>query len=268
MNKTLLLIPHFNNQEGLIKSIHSINEGENIDVLVVDDGSFFDINEFQITENFNAKGQIFFRYLNYNKGIEEALNYGLSIAFSMNYKYLARLDCGDVCIGNRFKIQEEFLDKNSDIVLVGSYVNFVNKEGVMIHRLRLPTKDRFIRKKMYLNAMHIHPSIMFKLSIIKKIGVYPTKYKAAEDYAFFFKILKEFKVANLNRFLVSCEANNNGISRKFRKEQIKSRIRIILDNFYFGIYPVYGLLRSLILYITPNKVTESVKSIFKMWKKN
>ncbi len=266
MNKTLLLIPHYNNQEGLKKSIRSICAKEKIDILVVDDGSSNSLDEVLIIKGFKAQGSIFFQYLGKNKGIEHALNFGLEIACNKKYKFLARLDCGDTIIGSRFEIQEQFLEKN-DIALVGSNVNFVNEKGEVLYKVSLPTTDTDIRKKMYLNAMHIHPSIMFKIDIIKKIGGYPTNYRAAEDYAFFFKVLKEYKVANLNEFLVNCEYSTQGISSIFRKEQVKSRMKIILDNFYFGWYPIYGLIRSLVLYITPNDIIIFLKRILKSGKK-
>ena len=111
--------------------------------------------------------------------------------------------------------------------------------------------------------MHIHPSIMFRNSIFSKIKLYPTVYQAAEDYAFFFNVMNSFKVANINKILVQCEINPKGISTLMRKEQAKNRIKIILKNFYFGLYPIYGLFRSLLLYIIPLSILIKIKKIVK-----
>lgn len=258
MNKLVLLIPHYNNFKGLLKSIKSIDSKEYLDILIVDDGSSIEIEEVKVQSNFKANGVVFFHYLNKNRGIEHALNAGLKIIKEKNYVFTARLDCGDVCKPQRFKKQQEFLEGNT-IHLVGSNVTFIDECDNFLYNLKLPEFHAQIIRKMYLNSMLIHPSVMFKNDVLDKVGFYPTKYKAAEDYAFFFKIMKKFKVANLQEFLVCCELNEKGISTLKRKQQVKSRINIILDNFYIGFYPIYGLIRSFILLITPQKLILSLK---------
>jgi hypothetical protein len=112
---------------------------------------------------------------------------------------------------------------------------------------------------MFTNAMFLHPTVMFAEEIIAMVGKYPTNYKAAEDYAFFFKIVKEFKTANLPEFLLQYEINPSGISFSKRKVQVWSRIRVIKANFYFGFWPVYGIIRNLILYILPHSIIQKIK---------
>lgn len=262
-NNVILLIPHYKNIEGLYVSLSSIDKNENLDILIVDDGSNITIDEDKLKLSFLGKGQVFFEYLEENSGIEIALNKGLNFILNKKYKYTARLDCGDICIKDRFNIQENFLEANQDIALVGTNVNFLDTEGKLLYTLTVPEKDKQIRKKMFINAMHIHPTIMFRNSILKTIGLYPVAYKAAEDYAFFFNVINSFKVANINKVLVKCEINPNGISTLLRKKQAKNRIKLILKNFYFGFYPIYGLLRSFLLYVTPLGVLIRLKRILK-----
>lgn len=263
MNKLVLLIPHYDNPKGLLVSLASIGCNENLDVLIVDDGSNNKFHEIQVKKAFQATGNIFFIYLQQNSGIEIALNKGLAYIIKNKYTYTARLDCGDVCLGDRFQLQKDFLEEATSISLVGSNVNFVDTNGAYLYTVKVPEKDELIRKKMYVNAMHIHPSIMFRNSIFPKINLYPTAYQAAEDYAFFFNVMNSFKVANINKVLVQCEINPKGISTLMRKKQAKNRIKIILNNFYFGLYPIYGLLRSLLLYITPLSILIKIKKIVK-----
>lgn len=263
MNKLVLLIPHYDNPKGLLVSLASIGCNENLDVLIVDDGSNKKFDEIEVKKAFQATGNIFFIYLQQNSGIEIALNKGLAYIIKNKYTYTARLDCGDVCLGDRFQLQKDFLEEATSISLVGSNVNFVDTNGAYLYTVKVPEKDELIRKKMYVNAMHIHPSIMFRNSIFPKINLYPTAYQAAEDYAFFFNVMNSFKVANINKVLVQCEINPKGISTLMRKKQAKNRIKIILNNFYFGLYPIYGLLRSLLLYITPLSILIKIKKIVK-----
>jgi glycosyltransferase involved in cell wall biosynthesis len=263
MNNLILLIPHYNNLSGLTASLGSINREEKLDVIIVDDGSDKQIDESKIRNSFLAEGSIEFIYLKKNRGIEIALNVGLEYIVKKNYTYTARLDCGDFCLNNRFRDQKLFLENNNKISLVGSNVKFFDTNGIYLYTLKVPTSDKLIRKKMFINAMHIHPTIMFRTSILETTGFYPVEFKAAEDYAFFFNVINSFQVANIDRVLVHCEVNPRGISTLLRKQQAKNRIKIILKNFYFGLYPIYGLLRSCMLYLPPLNFLIKIKKIIK-----
>lgn len=262
-NNIVVLIPHFNDVEGLKRSLNSIESHERVDVLVVDDGS--DRNflfEDEIREAFKANGEINFLYLNENKGITFALNFGLQQIKIKGYLYVARLDAGDICLGERFKIQSDFLKNNPDIKLVGSNVIVKDTSGDFLFKIDVPSSSKEIKKRMFVSSSTvIHPAIMFKTAILNVVGNYPVQYEAAEDYAFYFKILKDFKIANLDLYLLEKEFNANSISIKKRKIQAYSRVRVIIDNFYFGFYPIYGLFRNFILFLIPNNVLKQIKKI-------
>ncbi|UYW00963.1 glycosyltransferase [Flavobacterium agricola] len=263
MNKTVVLIPHYNNNFGLKKAIEAIGKNEKVDVLVVDDGSFKNkINEVELKKAINFSGSISFLYLEQNSGIEIALNEGLKSIYDQNkYKYIARLDCDDICIDTRFKIQEEYLDKNKDTYLVGSNATAINEVGECLFNTKFPEKYKDIKNKMHVNSMHLHPCVMFRIEILETIGYYPINYQAAEDYAYFFDIVKKYKTYNIKESLVYFQVDNTGISAKKRTIQIKSRIRIMLKHFYWGFWPIYGLVRSCGLLIIPNKLIKNVKKI-------
>lgn len=263
MNKLALLIPYFNNFEGLEKSLKSIDSDEELDIIIVDDGSKTKFDETRIQDSFKAKGILYFEYLKENQGIEFALNHALKICLEKKYKYIARLDCGDVCLGKRFAIQSQFLEQNPEIGIVGSNVLAVDTNDNYLYAINLPQDDIKIKKKMYFNSMLIHPAIMFKSAILESVGLYPTNHKFAEDYAFFFTISKKYKLANIPEYLTQIEINEKGISLQKRRQQVKARIQIIKDNFYFGWYPVYGLLRNYVLLFTPNGLILNLKKIIK-----
>lgn len=268
MNKVVLLIPYYNNVEGLLKSLNSIDSKEEIDVIIVDDGSAEKLDKTVITNSFKASGTLYFEILEVNRGIEFALNRGLEIALEKQYKFIARLDSGDICLGKRFEIQTQFLEQNPDIKIVGSNVLAVDCNDHFMYAINLPLNDKSIKNKMYLNSMLIHPAIMFSASILESTGLYPIKYKFAEDYAFFFAISKQYKMANLSAYLTQIEINENGISLQKRKQQVKSRIQIIQDNFYFGWYPIYGIIRNYILLFLPYGFILYIKKLVKNAKFN
>ncbi|MDH0659057.1 MULTISPECIES: glycosyltransferase [unclassified Empedobacter] len=262
MNKNLLIIPHYNNPQGLINSIKSIGQNEKLDVLIIDDGSNQqNIQETKVLNSKKFKGDIHFQYCIRNRGIEYVLNDAIDYALEKKYKYISRLDCGDLCVENRFKIQEEFLNKNNDYALVGSYVKAVDENKNFLFNIKPAIIDKEIRKEMKSKCSFIHPSVMFKADIIKEVGKYPTDYKAAEDFAFFTNILKKYKGKNIDQVLVIIEINTKGISIQNRNRQIKSKVRILKENFTFSYVSILGLLKSYILLYTPNRFVIFLKKI-------
>lgn len=260
----IVLIPHYNNPQGLNKSLQSIQETIRVDVLIVDDGSEEKgLDEAGLQENLSAHLQLNFLYLKKNKGIEEALNAGLRHILSKSYTYIARLDCGDLCAPGRFFTQKKFMEDRPELGLVGSYAHFIDSGGRRLYDLKHPTSYARIKQKMHVNAMFIHPTIMFKTKVVERVGLYPTTYQAAEDFAFFFKIIEHFKAANIPQFLVSCEINAGGISLQRRKEQLVSRMQILKEQFYWGFYPCYGLVRNFIISKLPYVLIYNIKKILR-----
>ena len=259
MAEIAVLIPHYNNIEALIKSIKSIDEDIEVDIFVVDDGSR--VKPQKTDFKFYKSGQIFLYGYNNNKGIEHALNYGLKEIEKNDYTFIGRLDCADTCVKNRFSKQISFLKKNKNIGMIGSWVKLIDENGKLLYTLETPVKHSLIEKKSYLNAMFIHPTICFKSDILKQTGYYPTNYEAAEDYAFFFKVLKKCKTANYPEYLLNVEVNSHGISSVKRNMQVRSRIHVIIDNFYFGFYPIYGLIRNVLLLFAPRDLTTFLKKL-------
>lgn len=245
-----------------MESIKSIDESFNVDILIVDDGSKKEIPvKSEIEKNYKT-GKVFLEFLSNNQGIEYALNRGLELIETMNYHYIGRLDCGDYCVRNRFLKQISYLEENKGIHLLGTWVNMVDTNGKKLFVLKHPVSYKEIKRRMYLNSMFVHPSVVYRANLIKVIGYYPTNFKAAEDYAFFFKIVKKFRAENLPEPLLNYIIDENSISTTKRKLQVRNRIRVILNNYYFGIYPTYGLIRNSILYFISRETTTKLKSLF------
>lgn len=257
-----VLIPHYNSPKDLELTILSIEETIPIDIFIVDDGSKIKPNKAKIKEVY-THGNIEFIDLEQNQGIEYALNTGLKEIEKRNYTYIGRLDCGDFCKPNRFKKQKAYLDKNETVYLLGTWVNILDRKGNSIYALKYPVSYNVLKNKMYLNSMFVHPSVVFRTSVIKKVGYYPTKFRAAEDYAYFFKIVKKHKAENYPEILLDYVIDPNSISSKNRKTQVISRLRIILSHFYFGFFPIYGLLRNFTLLFMSRETTSSIKKMFK-----
>lgn len=260
MKRTLLFIPYYNDFDGLTRSIKSIPSQSDIDLLIVDDGSK---NKFDLNEIADAitKKNLHFEVITHkeNKGVAHTRNQALSYFKSLNYEYLMFLDCGDEIASDRIKLQIDFLDENSDCMIVGSHVHFVNQKGDFLFDLTLPTSWKDIQQKMFFNSMLIQPAVTLRSKLLETIDTFPTNYDAAEDYAFFMAVAQKFRVDNIPKFLTTTFVNLKGISNTNRKKQVLSRIRVILKYFQIGYYPIVGLLRSSLLLFLPLTLTAQLK---------
>ena len=263
MKKIIVLIPHYNGVDDLIRSIKSINETIVVDILIVDDGSDKEIPNIVKLRQIYSHGEIFLEVLNKNKGIEHALNWGLQLIETMDYEFIGRLDSGDFCVKDRFKKQLSYLKTNPETYLLGTWANIINEKGDLLYVLKHPTSYNEIKHKMFTNSMFVHPSVVFRKSVISQIGYYPVKYKAAEDYAFFFNIVNKLKSENLAEPLLNYVIDDKSISSIKRKQQVWSRIRVILHNFKFGFYPIVGLLRNCILYFVSRETSHKIKRVLR-----
>lgn len=120
-----------------------------------------------------------------NVGLALALNEGLSYC---NYEYIARMDTDDISTLNRFSSQIEFLNKNREVDVVGTYISEIDENNIIIKDVvKLPLKHddllSFLKKR---NPM-IHPSVMFRFSFFEKAGMYSDNVMLAEDLHLWYK---------------------------------------------------------------------------------
>ncbi|WP_038055508.1 glycosyltransferase [Thermus amyloliquefaciens] len=258
-----VLIPVYNNQAGLERTLASIDEKLPLDVVVVDDGSDPPIQLRGLPQPHRG----FVLRLDRNMGIEHALNHGLRWILEKDYRYVARLDAGDLCYPGRFFRQREFLEKNPQYALVGGQVRFVDDSGRDLFREKFPTEHEDISRIMHARSCFIHPAVMLRVSALQEVGFYSDRFPAAEDYELFFRLTKRFKVANLPDAVLICHVDPKGISLTKRRRQILSRIKVMLTYFDVGRKESWlGLMKSVALLAVPVPVVQFLKRRLEKWR--
>ena len=256
-----LLIPFYNNLPGLIRSLESIvYDPLACGLLIVDDGSNEALQYEDVIPYLSQSLSVTILRLRENQGITKALNTGLQwLEEKKNSRYVARLDCGDLCSPDRFIRQVAFLDAHPEVGLLGSWCIFKNfRTGDSYHYVT-PTAYKKILKEMYFRNVFIHPTVMWRSEITKIVGVYPENYPHTEDYAFFYEIISKVEAAVLPADLVICEINPQGISLHYRKEQLRSRIKVIRRYGKSWYFRLLGTLRLWILLMVPYRMILEIK---------
>lgn len=151
-------------------------------------------------------------YLEKNGGLGNALRLGVE---ECTYELIARMDTDDISLPHRFERQVEFLKKNLDVDVVGSFVSeFEGHESNIYAYRRLPlTSDeliKFSKSRCPLN----HVSVMFKKSKVIAAGNYGHQY-FSQDYFLWSRLLMNgAKFANIPEVLVNVRAGTEMIRRR------------------------------------------------------
>lgn len=243
-----VLIPCYNDPEGLKKSINSIQYSKKgLHILVIDDGSPEPIEVSALSSPF----AITVVRMPANSGITAAMNAGLQWTLThLAVKYIARLDCGDTNSPERLDLQSEYLEKHPSTGLVASWCRFENPDHSIYYIYRTPEQHIDILNELPYRNVFIHPTVMFRVSLLQETGLYPYEYPHAEDYALFWKMALHTHTYIFPLVLVNCEWNLNGISGSHRKVQLQSRKRIV-KRFAKGRKRLAGIVRLWILSIVP-----------------
>lgn len=259
----IVVIAHYNDAERLKSAITSIKEPIPVDILIIDDGSKFPPNEKELKEVYNGKGTLSVKYMPINQGVGKVRNLGNEIVKDLDYEFIGVMDSDDLNLPNRFYKQISFFRSNPDVYLLGSWCDCVDRDGNYLYSIKHSTEDKEIKKKMYLNSNFVHPTVVFRKIILETIPYYPEKYRkgGVEDYGFLFQVTRKFKVANYPESLILYTIHNSSISSKQRHWQVYNRLRVIIDNFYFGVYPIVGILRNLPLLFMPRGILVRIKKL-------
>lgn len=257
-----ILIPVYNDYDGLCKSIESIEAPDlmTIEIVIVDDGSQDKIEPSTL----NSIHKVTVINLTVNQGIVGALNQGLKYIYDQDFDFIARLDSGDINVNDRLRKQIKCFKELPELILVGSNARFVDTCGNDLFDQKVPSEDSHIRKKMHYNNCFCHPATMFKANNKYMQLYYDPSYLYAEDYKFFFELSKFGKIKNINEILVITEANPAGISRTKRRLQLKLRLKFQLEVFNPKLVHSYmGIAQTCLLLALPEKSAEFIKVLFK-----
>jgi O86/O127-antigen biosynthesis beta-1,3-galactosyltransferase len=130
------------------------------------------------------------------------------LAFNLNYgllkscgEYIVRIDADDIAVENRIQQQLEVAQKHGYDV-IGSNIIYIDENSQYIGEKFLPEKDADIRKQLWYSNPFVHPSMMYKKSVVMKIGGYLNG-RMSEDYDLWLRLSrdKNIKFYNIQKSL-------------------------------------------------------------------
>jgi glycosyltransferase involved in cell wall biosynthesis len=252
-----VLIPVYNERGRLAATLQSLcGQGVPFTAVLVDDGS---VPPLAVDVAPLVYPVVLLR-MPKNGGIEAALNAGLTYILEEGFELVARLDVGDRCASKRLDLQQGFLDAQPDLHLVGSNVEWRRDDGSLAFAMLLPSSHEAIARAMHYTVCLIHPTVMFRTSVVRAVGMYSTSYPAAEDLEFFWRIITRFRVANLSEVLLATRFDLGGLSITRRRRQLRSKLRVQLEYFRAAEPLSYlGVVKTLALMMVPYSIIVALK---------
>lgn len=203
-----VILPVYNAGSFLREAIESIlnQTYSNFEFIIINDGST-DRSE-EIIKSFNDP-RIKYIYQQ-NKGLGATLNYGISLSQG---DYIARQDQDDISLPQRFQKQVDFLESNSEILLVGTRAKIVKHGSDEIEFHNHATSSALLKFDLLFDNPFVHSSVMFRKTSINQIGPYTTDVSLYEDYDLWSRFSYVGKLANLKDVLVHYTHHEKGLSK-------------------------------------------------------
>jgi glycosyltransferase involved in cell wall biosynthesis len=194
-----------------------------------------------------------------NRGLAEALNFGLS---HVRTEWVVRADADDYNLPQRFARISELLDAHPELDLVGSALLELERDGKPVARRAVPLHHDQIRKFMIRRNPFNHPTVAYRRSIVERLGGYPNIY-LKEDYGLWVTMIASGALcANLPEVLVHATAGRDMYNRRSGRRYacserelqalmvrlgLKSRLCAALD----------GIVRA-VLFLSPSLVRRAI----------
>ena len=251
-----VLMTIFNHQNYLKESVRSVmNQSyKNWELITIDNGSTD--NSKKILKTINDK-RIKKFFLKKNIGRTKCLNLGLE---KCKGKFIAILDSDDIANKNRIKIQLKQFYLNKKLWMLATDFNHIDHKGKIIS---YPKEKIDLKKNLYskpriflLKNPVAHSSVMYKSLLIKKIGRYPGNYFYAQDYAFFLKTFKRYRIKILDQKLVNIRVlhkQSETVRALNTNRVITEHIKLLIwnmSNFNTSLYEKFLIIMGLIFKTT------------------
>jgi glycosyltransferase involved in cell wall biosynthesis len=258
--RTAFLLPVYNpTRDDLARTVNSLlAQTESADIVVVDDGSRRSVGEM-----IDPRDNIVLLRLDRNQGIAAALNHGLEYIVGRGYEFVARMDCGDICIRDRIEKQQGHMDAHSDTDLLGAFADIVDEHGNHLFFEGTSGGRAAIGRKLQDNAAFKHPTFFFRTSWVRKFGNYSVKYPHAEDYEFMRRVYARGNIDCLDDVVVVYEKNSGSISSRNRSAQLQSRLRIQLKYLELNSVTAYvGIVRTIVTLLVPAPIWARLSQLY------
>jgi len=206
-----VILPVYNGGKYLKESIDSIlnQTFNNYELIIVNDGSTDESLDIIIS----YKDERIKLINQKNTGLSKALNNGIKLAIG---KYIARMDHDDISYPERLKKQFEFMENHSEYVAIGTWANYISKDGEFLFTWKPPCKSEDLKKGLPNICPFVHSSVMMRTDALKIVGGYKDvgRYFYQEDLLLWIDLAKKGELYNIPEALVKYRVTPSSIQQR------------------------------------------------------
>lgn len=195
-----------------------------------------------------------------NIGLTKSLNKGIAVAKG---EYIARMDADDISLPTRLEEEVDFLDKNQNFALVGSWADIIDANNTITRSVEYPIEDGAIKKALIKYNPFFHSSIAVRKQVLDAVGGYDERWRYAQDYELILRISRSYKVANIAKKLIQYREIQESITGSKNRAQIGYVLRAKWKVLKSGQYPFYKA-----IYLIPTIITWMLPVLVKRYIKN
>lgn len=218
-----VLMPVFNAEEYLEESIKSVlnQTFRNFELIICYDQS--SDNSIKIIRNFQAKDKRLTISYGKGRGLINSLNDGLELSSG---NYIARMDADDISLNTRFEDQLNFMEKNPDVGICGTWVEIfgeVDKNLIW----KLPVNNQALKPMLLFSVPFAHPSVMIRAELFRKCNLsYNINYNRVEDYKLWVDCAEVTKFSVLPKVLIKYRYLTTSLSKTAEIEYEKRYVAL------------------------------------------
>ena len=190
------------------------------ELLVIDDGS---ADESAAIAAAHGDPRIRLLRNDGNRGLPYTRNRGMDEARG---EYLAFLDSDDIALPQRLAVQIDYLERNPEIVGVGSWVQPIDSAGKPFrHIWKLPGDARFCRATLLFRAYINTSTFTARTADLRKQG-FASDIHLAEDYDLYVRLSENHKLLNMPMVLSLCRQHPNSTTAT-RKSALAKALALV-----------------------------------------
>ena len=213
-----VLMSVYNGEQFLASAIESIlaQSLTDFEFLILDDGS--SDGSWSILQDYAGRDDRIRLIRRENKGLIVSLNELIAAATA---PLLARMDCDDISMPDRFARQVAFLEANPDYGVVGSQRFNIDEQG---QQLPMAGPDYALDHQQFLSnigkeSLLCHSSVMMRRDLVRAVGGYHAAFRHCEDFDLWLRLSNLTKLCSMSEKLVCYRHSADQVSKRHLTEQ-------------------------------------------------
>ena len=194
-------------------------------------------------------------------GFVASLNKGLELAGG---KYIARMDGDDIALPERFKLEYDFLEHNSEYAVVGGSLNIVNSDNEIVSYRKYPKCGFKLFIHSCVRSPLAHPTVMMRREIVDAGFRYDETLERSEDLDLWLRLINAgYKIANLSDAVLNYRVLDNFGDKRSSDIQRRYTYKVRKNNFSWR-RPLFSVCSVICGWLLAHLPVNFIKKLYKI----